>query len=158
MSRIDFAQFHRPSKPTNIPERPKTSSDFLAADKSHIQYLSFDNKELKVGQEAYQITTVDNSYKLILKKVKIVDLISDGRIRIVSNIRINNVDYNTDTLVDSNQVCVNAQILVQDWLIKIRQKKNIEIPAIEQSLIDIWKENWPNDDYDIVVGEGDIEI
>lgn len=145
---------HSVQKPINSPERPIGSADFLPADKSHIKYISFDGQPLKIGQPIYQIGS-STEYRVFLQKGTVIDFINDGRIRINLEVSNKNVKYHSDVMVQPNQVCIDPKYLVQDWIINIKRKLEIELPAVMQSLYDIWKDNWPNEEIKIEsVGEG----
>jgi len=147
-------------KPKDVPERPISSSNFLEANKEHIRYTSYDGVELKTGQPVFQMAPIEGQNKVFLRKFQIVDLLGDGRIRIKSNHNINGVEHVLDIMVNANQVCVDEKFLVKDWINSVKYKKDVELVELEKCLYEIWFKNWPNELYDVSVGEGiqDIEI
>lgn len=145
--------------PVNKPDAPIASNTgFIPANVNKSQiFVSFDNKELKINDIIYQISNIKDSYTPILREFVIKEFVSDGRVRISGETKINGIVNKLETIVSPREVCTNAEFLLKHWIINLKHKINVELPTIINGLEKILIEINPSWDKNLEVGEGLLE-
>lgn len=102
-------------------------SNFVPAKQSH-DYQSSNGVMLRLGDEVYQITFIEGTNKPVLFKFTIIELLSDGRIKIKGSLQIDATTNVVEHVVRPNNVHTNPKELLLHWLAIAKHQFEIELP------------------------------
>lgn len=97
-------------------------------------YVSYDGKNLSVGDTVYQISFIEGTYQPVLFTYKIMDLVQDGRIRIRGEKLVGSMNNVREDIVKPTTVHTNASLLLEEWLSRYIFKYEEEIPKVIEGL------------------------
>lgn len=97
-------------------------------------YVSYDGKNLSVGDTVYQISFIEGTHQPVLFTYKIMDLIQDGRIRIRGEKMVGSMNNIREDTVKPSTVHTSSLLLLEEWLSRYTFKYQEEIPKVIEGL------------------------
>jgi hypothetical protein len=122
------------SSPFEISDDMGTKSKFIPAKSLSKDYKSYDNISLDINQKVYQVSMIDGTNTPVVFEFSVKEKLSDGRIKIAGSHIINGSSYNKENTVMPNAVHTDPVKLLQEWIVGIKYKLEIELPSLLQGL------------------------